>query len=140
MGKKGKNLKKPKSKHSNRFKVDDGVERVDYNSSPPIFSLKHIQYGGGCCISNCDSNDRSVILDKLLRLSQLAWKQIASQPKTGNGYESIPQFRFDKPIPNVVTQEVNILVFRYSDAGRIAGFRVNDIYHIIMVGEDLYSH
>ena len=140
MGKKGKSLKKPKSKSSKRFKVGEDAEKKDYNSMPPIFSLKYMQYGGGCCISNCEIKDRSVILDKMLMLSQIAWKQIVSQPKTGNGCESIPQFRFNKPIPRVVTPEVNILVFRYSEAGRIAGFRVKDVYHIIMVGDDLYSH
>ena len=140
MGKNNKRLRKLKTKESNKFKMEVGNVVPDFNNLPPIFSLKYINYGGPCCISGRDSNERSVMLEKMLMLSQLAWKHIASQPKTGNGYEVIPQFRFNKPIPSIVTPEVKILVFRYSDAGRIAGFRINDVYHIIMVGDDLYSH
>jgi len=140
MGKKGKNIKKLSAKQSKRFQVKDPADSIDFDSLPPIFSLKHMHYGGGCCISNCESNDKAVILDRLLMLSQLVWKKITSEPKTGLGYETIPQYRFRKPIPPVVTPEVNIMVFRYSESGRIAGYRANDMYHILMAGDDLYSH
>lgn len=140
MSNKRKKFNKLSVKQSTRLHIKGQPETIDYNSHKPVFSFKHIKYGGGCCISNCDKKERANIIDTLLRLSQKIWKSISSEPKTGLGYEMIPQHRFKRPIPSVITPDVAVLVFRYSQAGRIAGFRVKDIYHVVMVGGDLYSH
>jgi len=75
-----------------------------------------------------------------MELSQLTWAKIACEPKTGLGYEKIPQKQFKVTLPRAVTPEVSIQVFRHSRGGRIAGFRKFDIYHIILVGDNLYNH
>ena len=133
-------FKSSNPKASRHFRVDDSPENINYEDRPPIFSLKYMKYGGSCCLSKCEKSDRTLILDKLLGLSQFKWKDIHSKPKQGFGYESIHKDSFKKPFPPIVTPEVNILVFRYSSSGRIAGFRDKDIYHIVMTGPDLYSH
>ncbi len=56
------------------------------------------------------------------------------------GFETIPRHRFDIALPPILTPEVAILVTRYDGGGRLAGYRDRDIYHIVLVGEDLYSH
>lgn len=126
------------TKRSRRFKVEEQL--IDHDSSKPVFSFKFMNYCGKCCISKRHNEDKSGILNRLLRLSQLTWRQIASEPRKGLGFEVLPQHEFRHGFPDVVTSEVNILVFRYSDAGRMAGFRIKDIYHIVMVGDDLYPH
>lgn len=130
--------KKGFSKRSKTFEIP--TPPPDYDSLPPIFSLKYMNYGSKCCISKRRRRERSTILKTLLKLSQLEWKRISSLPREGSGYEVIRQDQFKFEFPAVVTDEVNILVFRYSDGGRIAGFRINDIYHILMVGDNLYAH
>jgi hypothetical protein len=133
-------LKRPHSRSSQRFQVMEAKPGVDYDQLPPLFSLKHIQYRKDYCISQCDEESKSLILEKLLKISQLTWRKIRSEPREGLGCEQVPQYRFRAPFPPIITPEVTILVFRYSKAGRIAGYRDKDIYHVLLVGPDLYAH
>ena len=137
---KGKDFKKPYPKSSQHFQVTGIPSNIDYDLQPPVFSLKHMQYQRDYCISQCDEETKSAILEKLLKISQLTWRKIRSEPKDGLGCEQIPQHRFIASFPSTITPEVTILVFRYSKAGRIAGYREKDMYHVLLVGPDLYKH
>jgi len=138
MGKR-KNLKYPNPKASKRFSIE--IEpSIDYNKLPPIFSLKHMTYQGPCCISKCEREEKSFILDTIQRLSQSTWREIRGWKKE-TGFEKMPHYRFKVPLPTILTPDVAILVTRYDgQGGRIAGFREKDIFHIVLVGKDLYSH
>lgn len=114
----------------------------DYNLLPPIFSFHYMSYGTTYCLSKCTDNDKAAIALRLVQLSRFTWKQIASESRKTYGNEQIPlrQFRASK-FPSIVTADVNsLMVFRYSQAGRIAGLKKNNIYHIIFVGPDIYKH
>jgi hypothetical protein len=133
-------LKKPHARSSPRFQVMDTKSDVDFDQLQPLFSLKHIQYRKDYCISQCNEESKSLILEKLLKISQLTWRRIKSEPREGLGCEIIPQNKFIATLPPIITPEVTILVFRYSKAGRIAGYRDKDVYHVLLVGPDLYAH
>jgi hypothetical protein len=115
--------------------------RVDYNSLKPIFSFRHMQYGSRHCLSQCCQDDKSCVADTLLQLSQFTWNQITSLRRQKLGFEHIPRKQFNAILPPFITPDVEkLIVFRYSKAGRIAGMRINDVYHILMVGADIYPH
>jgi len=99
-----------------------------------------MRYGQGGCISKCDSESKSNILSTLLKLSQQTWAQIKSSPRNKLGFEKMPQEEFRIAMSSTVTPEVKMIVFRYSDKGRIAGYRIHDILHVVLVGEELYKH
>jgi len=139
MGSKAYKKQRPKGKEK-RYKEPSGLKSPRSSSGRPIFSFHHMRYGSKHCLSKCQVDMKASIADTLVRLSQLTWGKIASEPKDGLGWEPIPHFRFKVPLPPVVTPEVTILVFRHSGASRIAGFREDDVYHIVLVGDDLYSH
>lgn len=130
-------LKDIKSKKTSHIKLPQLPP--NYNLNKPIFSFYNMQYGDCCCISRCSKEEKSSITNTLIRLSQLTWQQISSQPREKLGYEKIPQEKFSIPFSHI-TPEVDIKVFRHSEKGRIAGYRVNDIYHIVAVGDALYKH
>lgn len=130
MGQK-KKLKKLLPKDTNRFKPP---MLPDYESLKPAFSFRDMRYRGKGCLSNCDKESKSSIADTLLQLSQLTWKEIHSTPKKGLGYEPIPCNKFKIHLPSSITPEVRLLVFRFSSAGRMAGYRQQDILHIVAVG------
>lgn len=137
---KRKNLKPPSNKTGKRFDVRHIEPSINYDSHNPIFSLKHMRYQGPYCISKCQEEKKSLILDTILRLSQSTWAQIRSLSKK-TGFEKIPRHRFKVSFPPNITPEVPIIVARYDgDGGRLAGFREKDIYHILLVGKDLYPH
>lgn len=135
-----------KNKHFKKLPARNTVnltlpQPIDYNSCKPIFSFFYMQYQSKQCLSQCDQNSKSDVVNTLLRLSQCTWQEINVAPKQSLGFEPIPVYRFKAPFPPIVTPEVRSLtVFRYSSVGRIAGFREKDIYHILMVGPQLYKH
>ena len=137
---KGKEFKKPGFKSTKRFEVKKEPPKINYDNQKPIFAFYHMQYRKTNCLSQSAPMDKSTVTDKLVALSQITWKDIISSPRTGLGFEKIPQRQFKVPLPPVVTPDVTIKVFRHSVAGRIAGFRKNDIYHILIVGDNLYDH
>ena len=137
---KGRNFKRPPNKSSKRIQVKEVEPPIDYNLQKPIFSFKYMAYQEPGCISMCQRDKKSLIIDTFLRFSQLTWKQIVSLPRQA-GFEKIPFHRFRVSLPKKLTPEVTLLVARYDgDGGRLAGFRDKDIYHVVLVGKDLYSH
>ena len=116
-------------------------EEPNYDSLQPIFSFRHMKYGSDNCISQCTQDSKSSIVSTLLKLSQFTWSQLASKPKEGLGFEGIPCRQFIVSLPSFVTPDVKkLIVFQYSDRGRIVGIRIHDIYHILVVGGNLYPH
>ena len=96
---KGKDFKKLKNKRSKNFQVNTTIQEFDFDQFPPIFSLNHIKYLGDYCLSKCSEENKSVILYKLLRISQLTWKEIKTAHRKGLGCEQIPQHEFKAPFP-----------------------------------------
>lgn len=92
-------------------------------------------------MSRCDQASKACVVDTLLRLSQRTWGQIRSTHRQGLGFELIPRTQFRVALPTTLTPDVTKLkVFRYSESGRIAGYRERDIYHILLIGTNLYTH
>lgn len=133
-------FKKLQSKSTKNFKVLEDKPTEKFDNFKPIFSFHYMPYGQKNCLSKCDKEARSFIASRLVRLSQLTWSAIRSEPKDGLGFEIIPRDQLKISIPKSITPEVPILIFRFSAVGRIAGFRDKDIYHIVLVGpnHDLY--
>jgi hypothetical protein len=133
-------FKSPPYKSGKRVQLKNTKPSIGYDSQKPVFSLQYMPYGRSCCISRCQKNKKSRILDKILRLSQLTWAEIKKLGKE-SGFETIPRDRFKVTFPPAVTPEVKILVARYDgDGGRFAGFKINDIFHVVFVGKGLYPH
>lgn len=137
-------FKKPKSKETKHFRIKNEIPqpKINYDDNPPIFSFRHMQYGGYCCLSRCDRDDKASVAKTLVELSQFPWKEIECKRRETFGYEPIPreEFKVSLPLPPFVTPEVPLKVFRHSESGRIAGYRNNDVYHILVVGDNLYNH
>jgi hypothetical protein len=136
---KGKEFKRPHNKKTNLFKIKDKEPSPNYDLHKPIFSFKHMKYQGASCISKCEGNEKSSIIDTLLRFSQLTWIEIRRLPRE-SGFEILPQYRFNNLPKDIITPEVPVLVARYDEGGRLAGFRIDDIYHVVLAGKNLYPH
>lgn len=131
---KNKSLKKLSAKNSERLKIPKSVPDINYNSFKPTFSFRHMQYQCDWCLSKCQRPDKSSFVDTLLRLSQHTWSQISSFSREALGYEKINRDSLKiKSLPPILTPEVNIIGFRFSNSGRMAGFRDNDVFHVIFI-------
>ncbi|MBU4316127.1 MAG: hypothetical protein KKF30_02500 [Proteobacteria bacterium] len=139
MGKHG-NFKKADIKSSKNFEIKN-QDRVDYNLKKPMFSFYHMRYGQPECLSTCEVPIKASVTNTLIRLSQFTWKDLGLNRKDALGFEIIPQKQFNVALPTPpITPEVDMMVFRHSRGGRIAGFREDNIYHILLVGNKLYKH
>ncbi len=134
-------LKKKPQKDNTRYK-EPVRQETDYNLNKPIFSFYHLPYGREYCLSKCEQDEKSEFVHKLLMISQLAWKDIYAQGRKKLGLEHIPIDQFHaSSFPDIVTPDIEkLMVFTYSHGGRMAGMRKYDIFHVLLVGEDLYPH
>ncbi len=136
---KGKELKKLPISGASHLHVKATLP--DYNEVKPIFSLHCMDYRKDTCLSQCGNVSKASFANTLLLLSQRTWKELLTTQKQSLGEESIPVERFKVPLPKIVTPEVRkLMVFRFSQSERMAGIRINDVYHVLVVGADLYNH
>ena len=137
---KNKDFKKPSIKSTSRIQIKDSLP--DHGKLKPIFSFFHMRYGKIYCLSKCERDDKSDLATTLLKLSQITWNEIASSYRKFYGYEHIPIEKFHATeFPEIVTPDVKkLLVFSYSHGGRMAGIQQDNIFHIFLVGNNLYKH
>ena len=128
------------NKQTIRMQVKDKTP-PNVNSLKPIFSLCHMNYGSKNCLSSCDTRLKAKFTDKILLLSQIPWEEVFSSHRKGMGKENIPKHQFKVPLPNFVTPDIkSLMVFRLSESERMAGIQIEEIYYVLVVGDNLYDH
>lgn len=106
---------------------------IDWDALKPAFSFREMQYCGKACLSQCDKQAKLEVVGLILKISQLTWRTIQSQSRNKLGYEVIPYNQFRIALPKVVTEDTNLCVFRFSLSGRVIGYRIQDILHIVAI-------
>lgn len=134
------NLKKKQAVGNARYQERKRV--VDYGRQRPIFSFYHMRYGKSYCLSKCSPDDKCALVTTLLKISQKTWNDISSTDRKTFGFEHMPIKKFNATVlPEIVTPDVkSLLVFAYSHGGRMAGIQHDNIFHILLVGTDIYPH
>lgn len=134
-------LKKPKAKNTPLFQTAN-IPAPEYDNRKPVFSFQHMRYGKKHCLSICEKSDRAAIASRLVRISQKTWRELKSEPKEGIGFEEISRKSLNQgvTVPQFVTPETIVTAFRFSESGRMVGFRQAEVYHVIAVGSNLYPH
>jgi hypothetical protein len=101
----------------------------------PKFSLEHLQ--DPYCVCRCDKDDRAAFATKLRELSQLTWSEITCSGRHGLGFEKIDRTSIKAPIPEHITDDVNLIAFRFSGKKPMVGYRSYEIFYIVWC--DLFS-
>lgn len=122
-----------------------GTKEVVTESQPPIFSLYHLRKD--YCLSKCAKDEKAAFADTLHKLSQLTWSDLNQAPKHGVGFEKIHRksFNNERCIPSHITEDVNIIAFRFSGKKAMVGYRDpldRKLFHIVWLDRDftLYPH
>lgn len=111
------------------------------NHERPVFSLEHL--GGDYCLSKCNREQEAAFADTLHKLSKLTWSEIQRAPKQGNGTEIISREALGtRPYPPELTDEINLLAFRYHGKHPMVGYRTGRMFTILFLDRDftLYDH
>lgn len=106
----------------------------------PVFCLRYLQ--GDYCLSKCNKDEKAALSDTLQQLSRLTWAQIAVAPRKGAGYEKIARNSLKSGLPPHLTDDVNVLAFRFFGNAPMVGYRDGRVFHILFLDRDftLYDH
>ncbi|AFZ25613.1 hypothetical protein Cylst_3466 [Cylindrospermum stagnale PCC 7417] len=135
-----KRFKNPPKESGNKLFTPSDKEEIPPEQQPPIFSLRYLE--GEYCLTKCDKDDQAAFALKIHRLSKLTWSQIQSQDRHKLGYEKIARDAIKSPIPKFITEDVNIIAFRFSGMKPMVGYRDRAIFYVIWLDRDftLYDH
>ena len=137
-----KRIRSAPTKQSKLFKPKEVPTERSPEQLPPIFSLEHLQ-ASHCVSVIADRSERGLFMDALFTLSRMSWSQINSAPRHGLGTERMPAAQIKAKIPSCVTEDVNLLVFRWKGKLPFVGFRDGRVLHILWIEQqfgDLYDH
>jgi hypothetical protein len=136
------NLKSPQVDQGPNIKAPEQVEPPPQQRKPK-FSLEFLSKA--YCLSNCQQLEKAAFADAILTLTQLTWAQIGQAPRHGLGFEKIDRKSItgkDSAIPNVITDDVNIIAFRFHGKAPMVGFRREDTFFVVWLDRafSLYNH
>ncbi|KYQ97917.1 hypothetical protein AWY96_05135 [Serratia plymuthica] len=118
--------------------AQDKAKTIDQN--PPEFSLRYLQKG--YCIDCCERDEKAALADKMFRLSQLSWSQIRQQDRHKLGYEKIARDAFNTAIPAHVTEDVDLIAFRFCGMAPMVGYKRDATFFILWLDRNysVYDH
>lgn len=116
------------------------TQRASPQQMRPKFSFEHLQKSH--CLSNCERDEKAALADRLHELSQLTWQQVMQADRHGQGCETIKRTSIKTAIPPCITEDSNILAFRFCGKAPMVGFRREEVFYLVWLDRDfsLYNH
>ena len=104
---------------------------VNENLLTPLFSFKHLD---DKLIKQIQAKDWFQIIFKIKKLESIKWGRIqADSYKNGHGCEYIKRKRLNFAIVTEFSDKEKFAVFRYTQKGRIIGYRDRRIFYILWI-------
>jgi hypothetical protein len=110
---------------------------------PPAFSFEKMQDGSGNSFNCCEDDDRLYMAKRIYMLSREPWRKIRQASSGGLGAEQIPRDRLKRPVPTVVTPDVDFFYsLHYVAKKRFIGYRVGQVFHVLWIDHtfEVYDH
>lgn len=84
----------------------------------------------------------AALTDTLCLLSQMTWAEINRADRHGRGYERIDRSQIKPAIPAHVTDDVNIIAFRFCGKAPMIGYRDGAVFYILWLNRTftVYTH
>lgn len=98
--------------------------------------------GTGYSINCCSADESAQLIGKLYTIGKMTWGEINQSGRHGLGTEIIGQGKINAPIPAAVTDDVQLLAFRYNGKKPMVGYREDRVFHVLYVDHNftLYDH
>ena len=137
----------PKSKYNIGKRVGSGknisppvTTEESPEQQPPVFSLRYMSKDFS--LADCTKDEKAAFADTLHKLSQMTWSQINSSGRHGSGYERIQRNAIKSAIPVHITEDVNLIAFRFCAKAPMVGYRDGVIFYVIWLDRafKLYNH
>ena len=124
------------------IQADGETNDISPDKMPPIFSL---EIKSDYCITSCTKEEKGHFALTLHKLSQLPWTELRNSNKHALGYEKIRKGSIRATMPKDITDDVDIIAFRFSGMKPMVGYRDaidRRIFHILWIDRKfkLYNH
>jgi hypothetical protein len=131
---------KNRSKKTGKGVAERPKEKLSVDALTPWFCFAKLRPSH--CISECTKDERAALADTLRLLSSMTWSELRHAPRKGRGYEKIARNSFNAHIPDAITQDVDLLSFRFCGNAPIVGYRMDRVFHVVWVDRafDVYNH
>ena len=113
-------IKKSKKPKKNVSKIDNTNES---ESLPPRFSFRYLSKDSKYGYESLEKDHKVDLINKIVRLSQYTWAELRHLDRHKLGSEKIDKTSLNINLPEVVTEDTNILAFRFSGMITMLGFR-----------------
>ena len=121
-------LRKPESNDGQRIGKQEESSGSTQNQTP-LFCFHHL--GGDFCLSHCDQEEKAAFADTVHKLSRVSWAEIARSHRHAIGTEIISRDSLTMPLPSSITDDVNILAFRFHGKAPMLGYREGRTFHVL---------
>lgn len=103
-------------------------------------SLRHIR--NSHCISTCDDSETKSFADKVRILTSKTWTEINGMSRHGLGSEQISRVSLKVQVPQHLTDDVNIIAFRFCGMKPMIGYRDGPVFYVLWFDRafDCYAH
>lgn len=118
--------------------IPNSEKHRDFNY--PVFCFRHMV--SGYDLSECEKDDKAVLIDKLHMLSQMEWIAIHMASREGHGTEKINRNAFRVPIPSNIPEDITFYRIRFHGKKPIIGYKTDFVFHIIWIDVkfSVYDH
>ncbi len=134
-------IKGNQPKGSTRIKEPQIPSGVSSDELHPLFSFEY--FDRDYYHKRCDKKQKSALADTIIKLSQLAWKDIRKSNYKANGFETIPIGEISGHRPEILREDVPYLhVFRYFGLCPMLGVKRGHLYYVIWLDNEMkrYNH
>lgn len=133
-------IPKPANEISGRVGLSHSKKSDSPDNNPPVFSLRYLQKG--YCLNCCQKDEKAALADKLFTLSKLSWSEIKGLPRHGLGFEKIKSSSIKATIPAHITDDVDLIAFRFCGLSPMVGYRNESTFFIVWLDRSftLYDH
>lgn len=138
--KRSKKLKKKRGKGGERILAPNTKNTPSSDLACPVFSFEYLQKG--YCIRDCQVSEKADFAMQLRQLSELNWRELRAADKHGLGYEKISKKAIRPRIPLHITDDVNLIAFRFSGKKPMVGYRNGKTFYVVWLDRNfsLYDH
>lgn len=113
----------------------------NHNTLHPSFCFKYLQKGN-FHLDACENEDQLSLIKRLVKLGEMTWAQIMGADRHGLGTEKITKSAIKPSVPVFITEDVNLLAFRFHGKKPMVGYRNGKTFYILWIDRDftLYDH
>lgn len=95
----------------------------------PVFCFEHMV--SGFCIDDCNRDEKAALADALFKRSKLTWGELKQSGRHQLGYEKIDRTALNKKIPKSITEDVQVIAFRFCGKAPMVGYRDREVFRVI---------